>query len=182
MDLVSLDRLKELLSYDPSTGEWVWIKPSKRGMKPGAVAGTKTHKSGYGQVCVDGKLYLTHRLAWFYMTGTWPEHEVDHKDGVPGHDQWDNLRKATVLQNRHNVKGHKDSSTGVKGVSWVAKRGVYLARICHEGAKLFLGTFGSLQEASAARKEAELRYFGKFASLHRVGDCIPAHHSPVSQP
>jgi hypothetical protein len=182
MDRLSAEQLKELLYYDPVTGVWTWLKPIQRGVKPGAVAGCYTHKSGYGQISVGGKLYLTHRLAWLYMTGEWPEHEVDHRDGVPGHDQWDNLRSATVLQNRHNVKVHKDSTTGVRGVSWSKWHGAYLARICCAGKQIFLGSFSTLEGATSARVAGEKQYFGEFSSLHREGDCVSQRPSPVFNP
>lgn len=175
MDKLSAEQLKELLYYDPATGVWTWLKPGP-GRK--ALAGCWVHKSGYGQISIQGKIYLTHRLAWLYMTGEWPEHEVDHIDGVPGHDQWVNLRSATIFQNRHNVKGHKDSSTGVKGVSKAANRSTFLARIRCAGVNINLGSFKSLGDAKAARISAELKYHGEFSSLHRMGDCNSARVPP----
>lgn len=169
MDVLTVEIVRDLLSYDPDTGVWRWLKPRRVDMRPGDVAGCKAHKSGYGQIGIKGKLYLTHRLAWLYMTGEWPEHEVDHINGVPGDDRWGNLRTATASQNRHNVKCHRDSTTGVRGVRQPAGRGSYLASIYCEGKNLHIGSFKTLEAAASAREAAELKYFGEFSSLKREG-------------
>ena len=166
MATVTPERLKELLSYDPLTGIWTW-RASGPGRRASGVAGCWLHKSGYVQIAVDGRLYLSHRLAWLYMTGAWPEYEVDHIDGVPGHDWWSNLRAATISQNRRNTRGHRDSLTGIRGVYWAAERGVYHAKIYLNGKLKFLGSFKDSSSAELARRSAELEYFGEFSSLHR---------------
>lgn len=93
---LSAERLRELLDYDPQTGEFAW-KPQK--------AGTLT-SDGYIQICVDGKRYRAQRLAVLHMTGKWH------------------------------------------------------AKIDVRGKRVHLGYFDTLEEATAARQDAEERFHG----------------------
>lgn len=162
---LTVEALKEVLHYDPESGVWRWARDVGYKVKAGQIAGRGAHKSGYRQISVGGRLYLSHRLAWMYMTGVWPEHTVDHVDGVPGNDRWSNLRAATAAQNRRNSRVRSDSTTGVRGVA--LDRGRYRSRIFFQGKNIMLGSFGTLDEAREARCSAEALYFGEFSSLRR---------------
>ena len=61
---------------------------------------------------------MSHRLAWFYMTGEWPKNHIDHVNGLEGDNRWCNLREATNSENMLNRKMNKNNKTGVKGVSF----------------------------------------------------------------
>jgi hypothetical protein len=75
---ITHEELLKALHYDPKTGIWRW-KVSRRCVRAGDVAGTKK-KNGYLQIKVSQKVYLGQRLAFFYMTGEWPQNDVDHKN------------------------------------------------------------------------------------------------------
>lgn len=109
------ETLKHCLTYDPSTGEFTWVNPIARGVKPGEVAGN-TNARGYRRVSVYGKSYLAHRLAFLYMTGDWPADKVDHINGCFSDNRWNNLRDATQQQNLRNTRCH-----GVSGIKNVYK-------------------------------------------------------------
>jgi HNH endonuclease len=47
---------------------------------------------GYRYVEIDGELYRADRVAWLYVTGEWPEGEVEHINGDRGDNRWENLR------------------------------------------------------------------------------------------
>ena len=70
------ERLKELLHYDPETGYFTWKISPNNAVKVGSVAGTSMNN--YIRIIIDHKAYLAHRLAFLYMEGYFPEHEVDH--------------------------------------------------------------------------------------------------------
>lgn len=108
--MITQDFLKDLLSYDPDTGKWIWKKrPHIRSkQRPGDSAGSLTMK-GYRHICIRGKRYYSSRLAFLYMTGEFPKDLVDHIDGDPRNDAWSNLREATYQQNGMNRKRNKDS-------------------------------------------------------------------------
>lgn len=147
---LTLERLKEVLSYNPETGNFSW-RPGHKLF--GYRAGT-TLPAGYTQIAVDGKFYRASRLAWFYMTGQWPKFEVDHKDRNPANDRWDNLKEVTSQQNKENTSAHVDSKSQVKGVSWDAKRQKWIAQICESGRNRNLGRYAKQEDAIAAYEKA----------------------------
>lgn len=75
---ISYDRLRELVSYDPETGIFTWLRNTRQ-TKAGTVAG-RPRKDGI-RIGLDGARYLAHVIAWFYMTGEWPEPEIDRLNG-----------------------------------------------------------------------------------------------------
>jgi len=62
-NLISFDRLHELLSYDQNTGIFTWLIPTGRRVKVGDIAGHIDNDS-YCRIKIEGHLYLAHRLAW----------------------------------------------------------------------------------------------------------------------
>lgn len=160
------ERAMSLLSYEPDTGLFRWrVSRKSRGgpVHPGEIAGTS--KDGYIQIKVLGRVWRAHRLAWLFMTGSTPEKgfEIDHRNGVRNDNSWLNLRAATKPQNMWNAARPSTNVSGVKGVSWVAERGQWLARITVNGRKIHLGQFDEKQQAIAARKAGEAKYHGAFA-------------------
>jgi hypothetical protein len=156
--MVTQERLKELLHYNPDTGVFTRRVSVARGGKAGDTVGT-VQKKGYVVIKIDGKVYYAHRLAWLYMTGEWPANEIDHKNLDKSFNAWGNLREATSSQNAANRLGW--SATGFKGV---AKSGSgYRAEIQVNGKRRNLGSFRTPEEAHAAYVEAANNNFGKFA-------------------
>src|SRR5690606_33021363 len=84
------ERLAEVLDYDPTTGIFLWKKPTGSRAVAGSVAGT-VNLSGYIQIQIDGTIYYAHRLAWLWMTGSWPNNEIDHSEMNPADNRWSNL-------------------------------------------------------------------------------------------
>jgi len=160
-ELPSLDRIKEIISYDPETGLFTNI--AKRGKcTPGSVSGTITPQ-GYLQIGIDWKLYLAHRLAWHISTGVDPgEFEIDHINGITTDNRISNLRLTSKVQNAQNVKIPKTNSTGVKGVYFDKSRNKFCAEIICNKIKYRLGRFDTLEEASEARKMAANALHGEF--------------------
>jgi len=148
---LSQARLKELLHYDPLSGVFTWKVWRGGAARAGTVAGRFDSK-GYRQITVEMVAILAHRLAWFYMTGVWPEHEVDHINGIRADNSWANLRKATKNQNQQNLAGCRASnkSTGLLGASYDSESGKYLARIMVDGKGKNLGRFATAEEAHRA--------------------------------
>lgn len=67
MKEMTQERLKHLLHYDPSAGEFRWAI-SDRNHRLGAIAGSWAPASGGVQLRVDGGRYKAHRLAWLHVT------------------------------------------------------------------------------------------------------------------
>lgn len=152
-------RLRELIHYDPETGVFTHLQTRGR-VRAGYIAGNLGN-SGYWHVRIDTIRYLAHRLAWLYMTGSWPTFDIDHKDGNRLNNTRENLREATRSQNIANQGPLKSNRLGLKGVR--LKRGRYVANICVCGKKKYLGSFPTPEEAHAVYAKAAVDYFGEFA-------------------
>jgi HNH endonuclease len=166
----SLDRLRELFSYDPETGLFTRItKPPRSKFRAGTVAGWK-HSSGYVYMRVDGRVYLAHRLAWFWVYGTWPG-EIDHINRNRPDNRIINLRPATPSLNRLNC-----GPTGRSGVTGVSNAGYrfrpWCARIEVDGKNVVLGYFAEKEQAVAARNAAFQAEMAKH--LFKVGEQYPS--------
>lgn len=159
--LITADRLRSLLSYDPKNGLFVWISPTCARMKIGDLAGCLQQPGGYWKIYVDGRQYFAHRLAFLYMTGEWPKADVDHINGDRADNRWINLREATRSQNCGNVRRHCDSRTGFKGVTQA--RGKFQAKITLAGRSVYLGVYATAEAAHAAYVNAANDAFGTFA-------------------
>lgn len=152
---LTLERLRALLCYDPDTGLF-WNKVNRnRCAIAGEVAG-HTEKNGYVMVKIDRKAHLAHRLAWFYMHGSWPSHQIDHINGNRADNRIANLRNVTACGNQQNVRrAQKNNRIGLLGVS---RNGAnYAANIEAHGKRHYLGTFPTVEEAGAAYKTAKAK-------------------------
>lgn len=158
--MITQDRLKELLHYDPEIGIFTQRLRRPR-VRVGDIAGY-SESSGYWRIHVDGRKYLAHRLAWLYVTGEWPIF-VDHEDLDKSNNRFGNLRKATRSQNGINRSRFPNNTSGFKGVSFCKRTRNYMARIQVNGSSLFLGCFNKAEEAHAAYVAAAEKYFGEFA-------------------
>lgn len=93
-------RLREVLRYNQRTGVFTWRVQLAHRVKPGDVAGC--NDSGYQRIRVDGRLYYAHRLAWLYVTGTWPRHNIDHRISLS--NRFKNLRDVVQRTNTENQR------------------------------------------------------------------------------
>jgi hypothetical protein len=158
----SVERLKELLSYNPLTGELRWRidRGGCKAAKAGDVAGT-IRPDGYLIISIDGSPCLGHRIVWAIVTGKWPTRIVDHEDTNPSNNKWGNLRIATGSQSAANKNRPTNNSSGKKGVR--RRKDRYLAQITVNQKHIFLGSFATENEAVAAYDAAALKHFGSFA-------------------
>lgn len=162
--MLTVDRLKQVLNYDPETGVFTWLRAAgKRRDRDGQVAGFDSN--GYVYICVDYRKYPAQRLAWLYMTGEWPSAEVDHKNRKRDDNRWQNLREATHFQNMGNQSLRATNRSGVIGVSFDAQTQRWRAHISIGGKMRHLGRFDQLSEAVAVRNAAAQEAFGEFARV-----------------
>lgn len=141
-------RLRELLNYDELTGNFTWRHPGKKRRLDRPAGCVKA--PGYIVIRVDGVLLRAHRLAWLYVHGKWPALEIDHIDGNPSNNVLANLREADSRMNKQNRHvARSDSSTGIMGVQYDKKRGLYSTRIQTPSGIKFLGRFADPLEAQA---------------------------------
>jgi hypothetical protein len=163
------DSIKKMLHYNPETGVFTWLaRPSNWAgwnlRYAGKPAGTLA-PSGYSQIRVGRMLVRCHRLAWFWMTGTWPASQVDHINMIRGDNRWANLRLATVSQNRCNRTRTRLNKSGYKGVFYFKPTGRWRAEIRFQNVSYSLGYFATPQGAYDAYCKRAKELHGEFARL-----------------
>jgi hypothetical protein len=154
--MITAERLRELLSYDPKTGVFQWLY-SRGSARAGAIAGS-ADSYGYLQTKIDGRMYLNHRLAWMHVNGEWPSGQIDHINGCRSDNRFENLRNVSASVNQQNrKKARVDNKCGWLGVSSSGKR--WQARISYPGGKdVYLGVFDTPELAHSAYLEAKKRF------------------------
>lgn len=154
--MITQAELKALLTYDPLTGLFTWNRTSGKAIA-GAVAGS-VKASGYRTIGIAGRVYKAHRLAWLYMTGSWPSEEIDHCNTDTDDNRWENLREATRSQNNANRNTNNPLGRGVH-----PNGNGYRACIKVHGKLHHLGTYAKPEDAQAAYAMAARKFFGEFA-------------------
>lgn len=166
--------VRAILDYNENTGvfRWKYREPdtfpnetTKRAISiwnarfPGTIAGTLS--KGRITISVRGRLYFAHRLAMLIAFGKWPEHEVDHINGVPSDNRLCNLREATSEQNQQNTKKRLTNTSGYTGVVWCKQQKQWKSRIQFKRKFYHLGRFASKEAAYEAylKAKAQLHTF-----------------------
>ncbi|AWL04222.1 HNH endonuclease [Massilia oculi] len=163
MKMPTAERVRELFDYDPDTGIFIRKITIFNGKKAGTRADVMRRDgrlAGYTRICVDCGRYLAHRIAWLYMTGSWPSDHIDHINGDPSDNRFCNLRDVPSLLNQQNQrKPRPGTCSGYLGVSrYVGKRGVrWYANITAEKKSYFLGSFDTPEAAHEAYVSAKRR-------------------------
>lgn len=155
--------LREIWEYNPKTGVFT-SKIRTRGqsgvIQVGGVMGSL--KDGYIQLAHHGITYRAHILAWVWQTGNLPPEgfEIDHKNTIRSDNRFTNLRLLTRGGNNLNPSGPRsDNSSGARGVHRSSKGDGWFARITVNKKIIHLGTYQTFEEAVAARKSAEDKYW-----------------------
>lgn len=149
--------LMERVSYDPETGAFTWLTNGH-----GYLVGKRAdhlNRLGYRRIAINQKWHQAHRVAWLYMTGEWPDQDIDHKNMNRADNRFENLRLATRSENQMNIRGRGSSSKGT--TFHRTKR--FQAQIKRDGRNYYLGLYASEAEAAAAYKGAAKILFGEFA-------------------
>lgn len=156
----SLKELKQLLEYRPQEGAFYWRinhrhPKARAGMRAGRI-----NALGRAQIGIDRKQLFVHRLVWLFETGEWPTEMLDHINGNPLDNRFDNLRLTNHKKNGQNQKTHrpKNKSSHLLGVSWHKHKHKYIASIKVDGRKKHLGYFEAPSEAHAAYVTAKRIY------------------------
>ena len=149
--------LKRVVHYDPMTGVFtrkVTLSDGyPKGTETGCVIGT-----GYLSIMIHKKSYLAHRLAYLYMTGAFPEHQIDHHDHDRTNNKWGNITAATNQENQRNAGLRSDNKSGVPGVWWNKSAGKWQVYINPGKQQEHHGLYPDFFEAVCKRKSLESKY------------------------
>lgn len=167
--MITQDRLKELVEYDPLTGKFIALFEGKgrvekyRIKKGQEITGSLTGKyyktgRGYLTLYLDRKPVKAHHAAWIYVNGAIPEDSViDHINGITTDNRIANLRVTDNYTNRYNINYYstdnihvnggvrKRNATGLSHITYDGNR--YRVRICRKGYKTVDKHFKILEEA-----------------------------------
>ncbi|WP_225784263.1 HNH endonuclease signature motif containing protein [Xenophilus sp. Marseille-Q4582] len=155
-------RLRELLHYDASTGIFTWMKrplsmfrdlracAAWNGRYAGQTAGGISN--GYVSIGVFDRAHWAHRLAWLYVHDEWPEHEIDHINGIRTDNRMQNLRDVRRVVNQQNVYSVSRGQKMPMGVFCNKRKRerAYSANIRIQGKTKHLGYFETAEMASQA--------------------------------
>ena len=102
-------------------------------------------------------LQLLHRI----ILSAKPGQIVDHINCDKNDNRRSNLRFVDTYQNQQNRKGaNRNSRSGIRGVDYIESSGRWRAQITVKYVNNFLGNFSTKEEATAARKAAEVEFWG----------------------
>ena len=152
--LPSQEALRGLFSYDPDTGHLTNLYTRHSRAVKGRRAGhLKQH--GYRCVGIDGVVYGEHRLIWKLVYGEDPD-TIDHINSDRSDNRLCNLRDCTQTENNRFAADKRNSlPLGVKQLSEDGKLyDRYMARATINGKRVYLGTYGTPEQAHQAYLEA----------------------------
>jgi len=173
--MVTAEIARQLLNYNPDTGKLTWKERdiswfSQKGKRTaehamrnwnsrcaGKLAFECLCQTSYLQGTLLGQRLLAHRLIWLMQFGEWPKN-IDHINGNRSDNRIANLRDVDISVNNKNLGLRKTNKSGFSGVCWDRFRGMWAAEIKDNGRKVYLGRFVNIEDAVAARKEAEIHF------------------------
>lgn len=166
---LDVDRLHEVLDYDPETGKLTWRVRTGPNCKLGQRAGD-IKADGYRRIGIDGRRYMASHLAWLHFYGVEPDEGkvVDFKNRDRDDTRIKNLRLATPSEDARNRKRSALNSTGFKGAGKFynpTNTARYRASIRVDGKRIFIGLFHTPEEAYEAYCAKAKELHGEFARL-----------------
>ena len=157
--MLTFERANELFRYDPISGKvFRKVTTSSRSIK-GTEAGSLDKRERYLRVTVDRIGYQLHRVIMLLVHGHLDKNvHVDHISHNRADNRLCNLRLVSLAENNKNKSRDRRNSTGVTGVRFNKRDNTWGAHIGVNKTEIHLGTFKTLEEATAARSKAEVKY------------------------
>lgn len=167
-----VSRLRQLIAYDPDTGVFRWLKTAgKARVKNSETAGCSSKSQG-GRlrltIRVDNKSWEAGRLAYVLQTSQIPPggYWIDHKDGDPSNNRWDNLRLVSPQANASNQGDKPPRLRGLPRGVEEFKRGSgndYGYAMMHKGERYRKRGFPTPEAAHEAYKALHIALHGEFS-------------------
>ena len=158
---LTYERLKQMFSYSPETGEFTRLVRTSNSTRVGEVAGGKmTH--GYLTLCIDYQSHYAHRLAWLYTHGVWPDRNIDHINGNRLDNRIANIRQCNQTENLFNAAIRKNNTSGYRGVYWNKRKQKFEVKCNVNKQTTHLGYFGTIEAAAIAYRSFAESQHGEF--------------------
>lgn len=166
--LPSRDVLRQMVHYEPETGEMTWKARTKEHIPDDRVraiwntrfankpAFMSRMQRGYKYSPILGTRCYAHRVAWKIIHDEDPD-VIDHIDGNPDNNRISNLRSVTQADNCRNQRMNSRNTSGYAGVYFDKPRGKWYVRFKKKERNLFCGYFKTCDEARTARKDLEVQ-------------------------
>lgn len=153
--------IKDYINYCAITGNFTWIKNTGNKNLIGKIAGSITPQ-GYKKICFKNKYYYCHRLAFLFMTGSFPKLIVDHIDANKFNNSWGNLRDASYQDNARYRGLNKNNTSGHTGVIFNKHINKWVAQVMINNKFKAIGRYDDKENAVIARNEFCKKEFGNF--------------------
>lgn len=152
--MITQQYIKSILNYCQDTGTFTWKINRGSNKVKGFSAGHIHKTTGYVSITIDKKFNAAHRLAWLYMTGSFPENEIDHINQDKADNRWINLRDVTTSENLKNKKLRSDNKSGISGVYFDKPTKKWEVRIRCDNKNHYFGRYTDKEKAIEIRDEA----------------------------
>lgn len=125
-------------------------------------------KTSYVMANISKKVKI--KLHRFLLNVTNSKIQIDHINGNGLDNRKENLRLVTNAQNSRNKSKYitTNSTSKYKGVFFCKQRNKWVAQICLDYKKIFIGRFKTEIEAAKAYNEKALTLFGQYAKLNTI--------------
>jgi hypothetical protein len=121
--------------------------------------------SAHIRVRIDGQSYYEHRIVHKMLAFEEPPDYLDHVSVNDRNDnRYCNLRALSASESAFHRSIPSNNTSGVVGVYWDKARERWAAVIMVNYRRINLGRFHEFEDAVAARRAAELKYFGEVAA------------------
>jgi hypothetical protein len=111
-----------------------------------------------------GRMHLSHIVTGFVKQ---KGYEIDHINGDSLDNRKENLR---IVTHQHNMMNQRvlpsNNTSGEIGVTWNKRVGRWDAQLKLNGKHIYLGTYDNIEDAIAARKNGEIKYFGEYKTIN----------------
>ena len=157
--MIAFEKANELFRYDSETGLLIRrVTTGNNRFHAGTAAGCSS-PDGYLRVRVDKVLYQVHRVCYLLAYGSLPDDmQVDHINHDRLDNRWINLREVNNTTNIKNCSLSSNSTTKINGVNLIKSTNKYRAYITVNKKQIHLGVFDNINDAIAARKQADIDY------------------------